>query len=145
MQLVILSMHKLTVSLEDDHVRHLRGRQQIGEADSRSGALRQIIDEYEELHTEYADLRAECEELRTQYEERGERLESREDRIDDLEEQLRERSRVEEKIEDLPDKIRDRETYSERRQRLLDEASLAQRVKWKVTGVPVEAIAGEGE
>ncbi|QAU11354.1 ribbon-helix-helix protein, CopG family (plasmid) [Halorubrum sp. BOL3-1] len=70
-------------------------------------------------------------------------LESRENtdrlrsRIETLEEQLRERSRVEEKIEDLPDKLRDAETYIERRQRKLDRTGLAQRVKWKMTGVPV--------
>lgn len=69
-----------------------------------------------------------------------ERLEAREDRIEDLEEQLRERSRVEEKIEDLPDKIRSADTYQERRQRLLDRAGLGQRLKWKVTGVPVDEI-----
>lgn len=53
---------------------------------------------------------------------------------------LRERSRVEEKIEDLPDKIRDCGSYRDRRQRLLDRASPGQRLKWKVTGVPVERI-----
>jgi chromosome segregation ATPase len=66
------------------------------------------------------------------------RLENREDRIDELEEQLARRSQLEEKVESLPDKIHDRESYQERRQRMLDRASLAQRVKWKVTGVPVD-------
>jgi hypothetical protein len=69
-----------------------------------------------------------------------ERLGAREDRIEDLEEQFRERSRVEEKIEDLPDRIRSADTYQERRQRLLDRASLGQRLKWKVTGIPVDEI-----
>jgi len=73
-----------------------------------------------------------------------ERLEAREARIDELERQLTERSRVEEKIEELPDKIRSADTYQERRQRLIDSASLSQRLKWKVTGVPVKQIdAGE--
>jgi len=67
-----------------------------------------------------------------------ERLATREDRIDELETQLAERSRVEDKIENLPEKIQDEESYRERRQRILDQASLAQRLKWKVTGVPVE-------
>lgn len=66
------------------------------------------------------------------------RLATREDRIDELETQLAERSRVEDKIENLPEKIQDEESYSERRQRILDQASLAQRLKWKVTGVPVD-------
>jgi predicted RNase H-like nuclease (RuvC/YqgF family) len=75
-----------------------------------------------------------------EYDDLHDRLDAREDRVEELEEQLRERSRVEEKIEDLPDKIRDRETYSERRQRLLDEASVAQRLRWRITGVPVEEV-----
>lgn len=62
----------------------------------------------------------------------------RQNRVDELETQLSERSRVEEKIEELPDKIRDVGTYQERRQRMLDRASLAQRLRWKVTGVPVD-------
>lgn len=67
-----------------------------------------------------------------------ERLGNREDRIDELEAQLASRSQIEEKIENLPDKIRDERTYQERRQRLLDQASLTERLKWKVTGVPVD-------
>jgi predicted nuclease with TOPRIM domain len=143
MHSVIPSMKKITVSLEEDHLQRLRDRQENGDAGSRSGALREILDEYENLHTEYERLREEYEELHTRYEERGDRLEAREDRIEELEDQLRERSRVEEKIEDLPDKIRDRETYAERRQRALDEASVSQRLRWLVTGVPVEEIEDE--
>lgn len=134
-------MKKVSVSLDEDHLDRLNERQETGEADSRSAALREILDEYEDLRTDVGDLRTECENLRT-------RLESREARIDELEEQLTERSRVEEKIEALPDRIRDSMTYQERRQRLLDEASLAQRAKWKVTGVPVDEYVdrenGEG-
>jgi len=81
-----------------------------------------------------------------EYDELEGRLNAREERIEELEDQLRSRSDVEEKIEALPDKIRERGTYQERRQRLLDEASLAQRMKWKVTGVPVDRIdGGEGD
>lgn len=75
-----------------------------------------------------------------EYDDLQDRLDAREDRIKELEDQLRERSRVEEKIEDLPDKIRDRETYAERRQRALDSASVTQRLRWLVTGVPTEEI-----
>jgi archaellum component FlaC len=74
-----------------------------------------------------------------------ERLEAREDRIEELENQLRKRSNIEDDIEDvadsvenLPDKIRGTETYTERRQRKLDQASLGQRLRWKLTGVPVD-------
>jgi len=72
-----------------------------------------------------------------------ERLEAREARIDELERQLTERSRVEEKIEELPDKIRSADTYQERRQRLIDNAGPLQRLKWKLTSLPVERIDGD--
>ena len=74
----------------------------------------------------------------SEYDELVDRLEAREDRIEELESQLRKRSQIEDKIEGLPDKIRNAETYTERRQRKLDRASLPQRLKWKLTGVPVE-------
>lgn len=132
-------MKKITVSLEDDHIAELKARQRLG-ADSRSAALRELLDERDALEAECEDLRTEYEDLKAEYEELHTRYEAREDRIEDLEGQLRERSRVEDKIEDLPDKIRDSETYQERRQRLLDQASITERLRWKVTGVPVERI-----
>ncbi len=126
-------MHKVTVSLEDRHLYELEARQHLGDASSRSEALRQILDEYEELHTEYETLEEEYEQLRTRYE-------SKEDRIEQLEEQLSRRSQIEEKVEDLPDKIRGAETYQEKRQRALDRASVSQRLVWRFTGVPEEAL-----
>lgn len=73
------------------------------------------------------------------------RLDDREDRIEQLEDQLARRSNIEneiedvaETVEDLPAKIHGTESYSERRQRKLDNASISQRLKWKITGVPVE-------
>jgi predicted nuclease with TOPRIM domain len=138
-----LSVQKLSVSLARDHVYELKARVRLGEADSRSGALRQILDQYDELRTECETLADECEQLRTERESLRTRLESREDRIDELETQLAERSQIQEKIEDLPDKIRGGATYQERRQRLLDQASIAQRVKWRVTGVPVDQLTDD--
>ena len=123
------------MSLGEEHVALLKEKQEAGEAESRSDALRQILDEYERVSTEYDELHTECENLRT-------RLKSREERIGELETQLSRRSQLEDKIEDLPDKIRDREGYQERRQRLIDQASLAQRLKWKMTGVPVDKDSG---
>ena len=124
-------MKKVSVSLTEDHLVVIDERHETDQAGSRSEAVRQIIDEYEQLQGECEELRTESETLRT-------RLEQREDRINDLEEQLAHRSQIEEKIEGLPDKIRDEETYTEKRQRMLDQASPWERMKWKVTGVPVD-------
>jgi|APHM01.1.fsa_nt_gi Ribbon-helix-helix protein, copG family. len=65
------------------------------------------------------------------------KLNIREARIDELEYQLSKRSQIEAKIDNLPDQVRDKQTYSERRQKLLDNATLTQRLRWKFTGVPV--------
>ena len=134
-------MERVTATLREDDVRELKARVMYEEADSRSEALRQLIDE------RYAVV-DELEELRTRYEARGDRVEdlkerlaARDRRVDDLEEQLRERSRVEDKIDDLPDQLRaGMASYEARRRRLLDEASLVERLKWRVTGVPVDRV-----
>jgi DNA repair exonuclease SbcCD ATPase subunit len=78
-----------------------------------------------------------------EYDDLADRLDSREERIAELESELSRRSQIEEKIENLPDKMRDAETYQERRQRLLDRASVGQRLKWKVTGVPVDELTDD--
>jgi antitoxin component of RelBE/YafQ-DinJ toxin-antitoxin module len=74
------------------------------------------------------------------------RLESREERIETLEAQIAETRNIESKIDDLrdlPDIVRNQESYTERRQRMLDQASVVQRMKWKVTGVPVNETEDE--
>lgn len=78
-----------------------------------------------------------------EYDKLQDRLDAREDRINELETQLSRRSQIEEKVEALPDQIRDVSSYAERRQRLLDQATLTQRMKWKITGVPIEKVTDE--
>jgi len=79
-----------------------------------------------------------------EYEDIADKLESKENRIAELESQLTRRSQIEEKIENLPDVMRETETYHERRQRLIDTATVAQRLKWKLTGVPVDELTESG-
>ena len=132
-------MQKITVSITQRHLYELKARQRLGDADSRSAALRQILDEYSDLRPEYDDLEAEYDDLRRRYE-------AREDRVETLEEQLAERSQIEQKIEDLPDRLRGATmSYGEKRQRAIDRASLGERVKWKLTGVPQDAIDAVGD
>jgi len=134
-------MERVTATLREDDLRELKARVMAGEADSRSEALRQIIDEREELGEEYEDLRTRYEATTERVGDLKDQLEARERRVNALEEQLRERSRVEDKIDDLPDRLRaGMGSYEARRRRLLDEASLAQRLKWRITGVPVDRV-----
>lgn len=89
---------------------------------SRSEYIREILDE------------------RHRADELDDQLEQKRDRIETLEDQLRERSSLRDEIQQLPDKIRDERSYSEKRQRKLDEATITQRIRWKLTGVPVEQL-----
>lgn len=121
-------MPRLTITIDDEQSDLLDDLTGEGaEYDSKSAAVRDFIQagrERRELQTEIDTLR--------------DRLDAREQRIDELESQLRKRSNIEEKIEDLPDKIRGNETYNERRQRKLDRATPIQRLKWRITGVPID-------
>ena len=118
-------MEPLTIRIREETKESLES-----EADEYDVSVSEYVRNLIEKGREYDDLR--------------DRLDAREDRIEALEEQLRERSQVEDKIDDLPDKIRNVESYQERRQRLLDEASLTERLKWKVTGVPVDRLDDTG-
>jgi uncharacterized protein involved in exopolysaccharide biosynthesis len=132
-------MEKLTASVEPDHLYELEARQRLGDADSRSAALRQILDEYQDLRSDYEALEAEYADLKQRYE-------AREDRVETLETQLAERSQIEAKIEDLPDRLRaSTMSYGEKRQRAIDRASLGERLTWKLTGVPQDAIDAVGD
>lgn len=117
----------------------------VSQGDKQQVAVRVPLRQKAELEREAAERgTSRSEYIRTiltdrhRVDELEERLSIREDRIDELETQLAERSQIQEQIEDLPDKIRGEMTYQERRQRMLDQASLTQRLRWKVTGVPVD-------
>jgi antitoxin component of RelBE/YafQ-DinJ toxin-antitoxin module len=114
-------MEPLTIRVREDTKESLES-----EADEYGVSVSEYVRDLLEKGREYDDLE--------------DRLQSKEDRIEELESQLAKRSQIEDKLEDLPDKIRDSETYQERRQRLIDRATLTQRLKWKVTGVPVEEL-----
>ena len=151
-------MHRLTVSITEEQAELLDDVSgEGGEYESKSEAVRDFIQAGErerELREELARVEerlssraARIEDLEREHAERVEELQdritSREERIEQLEEQLARRSQLEEKVENLPAQIGQQESYRERRRRKLDEASLTQRLKWKVTGVPVEH-SGDG-
>jgi len=126
----ILGMKRLTVSLDERDVYRLKARVRTGEASSRSDALRQILDEYEDLHTECEDLHTENEELHNECE----RLRNRRD---ELRRQLQERGTVEETTEALVERTERHEDVltefveaeQEKRQ-----AGVVTRAKWWLLG-----------
>ena len=103
-------MEKISVSLRPDQLERLETRVEETDADSRSAAVRQLLDEYE-------DVFAECEELRT----RCERLE-------------REKRLVLEEREEKAELARYAEEQRTRQQRK-DEAGLGTRAKWLLFGM----------
>jgi len=128
-------MPRLTITITDDQSELLDDlTSEDGEYESKSAAVRSFIDEGESKH----ELQKEIDRLQ-------DRLESREDRIDELESQLRKRSEIEQRIEDLPDKIRGEMSYQEKRQRALDSATVLERLRWQIAGVPTERIDAVGD
>ena len=121
-------MEKVTISLYENQIYELKARQYLDDLGSRSAAVRYIVDEYADIKAEYDDLNTRCE--------------SREERIEELESQLRKRSNIEEKIEDLPAKIQSDLSWSEKRTRAYNNASVSERLLWRITGVPEERIEG---
>ncbi|ESS03448.1 MAG: copG family ribbon-helix-helix protein [uncultured archaeon A07HR67] len=73
------------------------------------------------------------------YDQLRNQLNAREDRIKTLEEQLAQRSQIEAELDILAQRVEQSEpTYAEKRQQMIDRASLTERLRWRVTGVPVD-------
>ena len=68
MLVVLLSMQKVAVTVEEEHLYELKAIQYIHNCDSRSEAVRRLIAEYNESRREYDSLKAEYEELQTELE-----------------------------------------------------------------------------
>jgi predicted RNase H-like nuclease (RuvC/YqgF family) len=127
---------RITANFDSDLGEWIEEKVESGEYQSKSKCVVSLVEA----------ARDDLPELEDRVEDLEDQLESREERINELESQLRRRSNIEddiesvaETVEELPARIEDTESYSERRQRKLDQATLTQRLKWRVTGVPVES------
>ena len=126
---------------------------------SRSQYIREVIDErhddkrlqdrlradYERQIDDYEKQISDYEEQINDYEERiaelEQELEDKENTIADLRRQLAATNRRVDQHQDLVEFVeeqRELTRYQERRQRLLDDANILRRWKWKLTGVPVD-------
>lgn len=111
-------MQRITVSLEPEQIDRLDELQNEHNIDSRSAAIRRLFDEYDDLQAEYEELKSEYEELET-----------------DLERARRERRQLLEQREEhqeLARYVEDERTIEQRWR----EASLATRLRWRLTGMP---------
>ena len=114
-------MKKVSVSLEDEHIAMLEEREEHGDADSRSEALRDVLDEYEAVRNECQELRNECESLRN--------------RQEDLRKQLREANRTNDRVEEIVEYVEEEKSLQERRQER-ESAPVWRRAKWWALGYP---------
>lgn len=126
-------MKREMVNFDDDTGDWIEEQIEAGEFDSKSALIQEYFEYGRQLKDELVEREERIDELE-------QRIGQKEERIDELEEQLARRSQLEDEIKALPDKIREEQTYRERRRRMLDQASLAERLKWKVTGVPVDDV-----
>lgn len=84
-------MKRLTISVTERQYYRIRARVRSGEADSKSAAVRDILDGYEDLHRRCEDLEGRCEELESRCEELVNEVEAAEAKRDDLRRQLQAR------------------------------------------------------
>jgi len=92
-------MKRLTVSLSDEDYYRLRGRVRTEEAESKSDALRQMLEEGEDLRGQCEDLHRRCERLQN---EKETLIEDREERHE-LREYVEEEKSAVERREELKD------------------------------------------
>ncbi len=112
-----MSKQRVTVSLGDEHLKALADFKDAHGVESRSEAVRLLLDEYEALQRDYEELNTAYEELETE----AERL-KREKRLI-----LEERDEKQELI-----RFVEEERTAEQRWR---EAGLATRIRWKLFGM----------
>ena len=112
-------MQKVSVSLREEHIDKLDAIEEAGDADSRSEALRQILDEYDQVREECETLRTECDRLRN--------------RRDELRNQLREANRTNDQVEELVEYVEAEKSLRDRREERLS-APAWRRAKWWLLG-----------
>ena len=101
-------MQKISLSLRDRDVERLRDRVETDRCTSKSEAMRQLLDEYDETVEELGSLRTKYEDMREEYESRlddkDKELERKEAQLDELRRQLQARGSVEDKVDELVEK-----------------------------------------
>jgi len=113
-------MQKVTFSLKEEQLEAVDDFQEAHDIDSRSKALRRLIEEYEETQRQYEELHTEYEELQTE-------LEHERDRNRMILEQREEHTELVRYVEE--------ERSAEQRWR---EAGIGQRIKWRLFGMDTE-------
>jgi len=116
---------RLTISVTERQYDRIRARVRSGEADSKSDAVRQILNSYEDLHNRCEELHRRCEDLQDE-------VEAAEAKRDELRRQLQAREAEEETtpVETSKDGVGELVELIEEERR----AGVLTRVKWWLFG-----------
>jgi len=114
----VKSMGRVTVTLDERHEYEIEAQVRMGEAESQSGSVRHLIDEYARLQQEYEDLHTEYEHLQA--------------RRDELEQRLTEAHNKIEPATDLVEYVEAEKTAQERWR----EAGILGKAKYTLLGMP---------
>lgn len=126
-------MRQMTVSLREEQAKWIESLMgENGEFESKSEAVRWLIDDHEALQEEIEELEETIDELEGENDRLRDQLAATNQRIDDVND-----------LVEYVDSEREMARYQDRRQRMLDQASILSRWKWKLTGIPVEDRAEE--
>lgn len=113
-------MKRVTVSLEESHVKAIDDFQEAHDLDSTSEAVRRLVDAYEDLNADYEELHTQYEELQTEVERlKNERRLILEDR---------------EQKHELMQYVEEERTVEQRWRK----AGIGQRVKWRLFGMDTD-------
>ena len=113
-------LDELQAEYEELEARHEDLQQLLGAANER-------LETYSELQEEHSALQEDYEALESRYEDLQRQLAAVNARQEDVTE-----------LVEFVEEQRELTRYQERRQRLLDDANILRRWKWKLTGVPVD-------
>ena len=126
-------MRQMTVSLREEQAEWIESLMgENGEFESKSEVVRWLIDDHSALQEEIEELEETIEEMERENDQLRDQLAATNQRIDDVND-----------LVEYVDSEREMARYQDRRQRMLDQASILSRWKWKLTGIPVEDRAEE--
>lgn len=121
-------MRQMTVSLREEQAEWIESLMgENGEFESKSGVVRWLIDDHSALQEEIDELEETIDELEKENDRLRDQLAATNQRIDEVNDLVA-----------YVESEREMARYQDRRQRMLDQAGILKRWKWKMTGIPVD-------
>ena len=135
-------MDQITVRIPEETLESLEENAEDAGV-SRSEYIRDVLDSHRDMDDMQREHEQDVETLRTDLETQMADLERENDRLRNEKRALIENRQDTKELVEYVEEQRELTRYQERRQRLLDDATILRRWKWKFTGVPVEERPAE--